>query len=182
MDYCIASVCDIMTVTHTNIKECYIKSIIQQALCALKSLHTQNIVVKQIKASKIMIYNYGQAPEKYRMQLLMKGYIRQQNVKYKLWIPIELVPLLLSYYMVVECIKLTNDERIICCKDTHIGAMIGAPYWLSPEIIRDDKYTTKADIWSLGITAIEMATGKPPLSDKPPLWALLNIARMDSSS
>eukprot|EP01083_Nonionella_stella_P013488 37953_1 len=180
MDYCIASVRDIMTATHTNIKECHIKSIIQQTLCALKSVHSQNIIFPQIKASKIMIYNYAQTSEKYRMQLLMEGYIRQQNVKYKLWIPIELVPLLSSYYMVAECIKLTNDERIVCCREDTNGCVIGTPYWLSPEMIKDYKCTTKAVIWSLGITAIEMATGKTPLADKPPLCALLSIPRKDA--
>ncbi len=87
-------------------------------------------------------------------------------------------------------ILLTSTGRILLC-DFGVAAslasnsihskrstFVGTPYWMAPEVITEGKtYDQKADVWSLGITIYEMATGNPPLADVEQMRVIMLIPK-----
>ncbi|XP_046384046.1 myosin-IIIb-like [Ischnura elegans] len=89
-------------------------------------------------------------------------------------------------------ILLTEDAHIKLVDfgvSSHLGTTlgrrntsVGTPYWMAPEVIAceqqlDASYDCRCDVWSVGITAIELAEGQPPLSSLHPMRALFRIPR-----
>eukprot|EP01089_Gocevia_fonbrunei_P001341 TRINITY_DN11244_c0_g1_i1.p1 TRINITY_DN11244_c0_g1~~TRINITY_DN11244_c0_g1_i1.p1 ORF type:complete len:181 (-),score=36.92 TRINITY_DN11244_c0_g1_i1:583-1125(-) len=79
---------------------------------------------------------------------------------------------------------LINDQGIVKLADFGVSdtlgmddELIGSPYWMAPEVAMEDSYDTRCDIWSLGITIIEMAEGYPPNAHLKPLDALKKVPK-----
>jgi len=60
----------------------------------------------------------------------------------------------------------------IADKGKKMNTVVGSPYWMAPELISVGNYDVSADIWSLGVTCIEMAEGNPPHHDMHPMRAM----------
>ncbi|KAK9130066.1 hypothetical protein Sjap_010553 [Stephania japonica] len=128
-----------------GLNETSIAVVLKEILNALLYLHDQGHLHRDIKAGNILVDSDG-------------------SVK-------------LTDFGVSASIHEPNSSNSSSCFSSSMSFMLnelaGTPYWMAPEVIHSHiGYSFKADIWSFGITALELAHGRPPLSHLPP-WKSL---------
>ncbi|KAG5252811.1 serine/threonine-protein kinase [Salix suchowensis] len=133
---------------HDGLAEPVIAIILKETLKGLCYIHDQGQLHTDIKAGDILIDT-----DNGRIKLADRG------------ISVSIYDL----RNVVGSSPLSSSSRM------RLSDVAGTPYWMAPEVIHDSDtgYSLKADIWSFGIAALELAHGRPPLPDLPPLKSLL---------
>jgi len=138
MEYCSASMSDLMEICNVTLTEPQLAAVCKMSLQGLEYLHSTRKIHRDINAGNILITASGDCK--------------------------------LADFGVSAELNSTMSKR---------QTLIGTPYWMAPEVLLQSQYDYKADIWSLGITAIEMATGKPPHADIHHLKAIFIIPKSD---
>lgn len=134
-----------MTICQTLISEDLISIICKMSLMGLDYLHKRKKIHRDIKGGNILLNSKGEAK------------LADFGVSAQLVSTMSKRQTVIGYFINLICL------------------LYRTPYWMAPEVLTETLYDGKADIWSLGITAIEMAVGRPPLSNVHPMRAIFMI-------
>jgi len=126
---------------------------LKQTCRGLQHLHNRAIIHRDIKSDNLLMNTHGEV--KISQSFLFSPPLFSDS-------PVHLADF-------GFCAKLTEQK-------SKRATMVGTPYWMAPEVVKQKEYGPKVDIWSLGIMAIEMIENEPPYLDEEPLKALYLIA------
>ncbi|WOH14371.1 hypothetical protein DCAR_0933890 [Daucus carota subsp. sativus] len=140
-------------------------------LGTVKEEETLNILLEFVSGGSIssLLGKFGSFPEAvvrmYTKQLLLGlDYLHKNGIMHR---DIKGANILVDNR---GCIKLADfgaSKKVVeLATITGAKSMKGTPYWMAPEVILQTGHSFSADIWSVGCTIIEMATGKPPWSEQ----------------
>eukprot|EP00968_Pinguiococcus_pyrenoidosus_P003990 scaffold264_cov317-Pinguiococcus_pyrenoidosus.AAC.4 len=132
-ELCAASVLDVMVRLEMTMTEDEIRTVLAYTLLGLESMHACSIVHRDIKAANILICEDGSVK---LADLGVAGIIESED---------------------------TGKPGDGGVRRKLLTDLAGSPHWIAPEVaVSETGYDEKADVWSLGITAIELAHGEPP--------------------
>ena len=150
MEWCDAgSLHDLLGRMREKMREMHISYVLRCTLLALRYLHGKNIIHRDIKSANILLKRNGQ------IKLTDFGIAAKRRA----------LPAVISQPTPATAFNsLTSSSLAAVSSDTK-DLVGGTPLWMAPEAIKGEKVDFKADSWSVGITAIEIAEGKPPYSE-----------------
>ncbi|XP_042302610.1 mitogen-activated protein kinase kinase kinase 19 isoform X2 [Sceloporus undulatus] len=129
-----------------------------------------------------IIHRFGPLPEivfcKYTKQIVQGvAYLHENGVVHR---DIKGNNIMLMPNGIIKLIDFGCAKRLACISltNTHsepLKSVHGTPYWMAPEVINESGYGRKSDVWSIGCTVFEMATGKPPLASMDRIAAMFYI-------
>ena len=163
---CVVNVYSTVRISHRSqmkpgvFREEYIAIIIRELLRGLDYLHTEGKLHRDIKGTSIV----------------------SRSPPHPLILAFPAANILLSAGGEVKLADFGVSGQLSGTLSAKKNTFVGTPYWMSPEVIKQSGYDHKADIWSLGITAIELAKGEPPYAELHPMKVcILWLAAPDRS-
>ncbi|SJL05867.1 uncharacterized protein ARMOST_09202 [Armillaria ostoyae] len=173
-----------------GLEEDVIRCILRQALLGLNYLHINGFIHRDVKAANLLIDDDGTvllgdlgvaanlaedtSPNTSKSQTVSSRYVaspRQQNSSHDS-----------QGSAASGHSPHSSTRRVVLVEPTathsrpKIGkrkSFVGTPCWMAPELIQGKNYDSSADIWSFGITALELTQGRPPRSRESPQKVLL---------
>ncbi|KAJ7236050.1 kinase-like domain-containing protein [Mycena haematopus] len=148
--------CELTEIIRNNrMTEDQMSNFVGEICKGLAYLHSKNIIHRDIRSDNILVDSIGRVTISARIVVQLPVYaltfIFAEGFGY--------------------CVKLTE-------KWPRRASIAGTPHWMAPEVVKQEKYDTKIDVWSLGILVIELTRieNGPPYMDQEPLTVLYTIA------
>uniref|UniRef100_A0A914W564 non-specific serine/threonine protein kinase n=1 Tax=Plectus sambesii TaxID=2011161 RepID=A0A914W564_9BILA len=167
-----------------KLDELHIAVIIREILKGLEYLHSERKIHRDIKAANVLLSNHDGMVKiaDFGVATQLSQTIQRSKADTFVGTPYWMSP------EVISSDRYDSKQGEVKVADFGVAGQltetvkkritfVGTPFWMAPEVIKQASYDFKADIWSLGITAIELAKGEPPHSDLHPMRVLFLIPK-----
>ncbi|KAK6300553.1 hypothetical protein J4Q44_G00286510 [Coregonus suidteri] len=194
IEFCAGGAVDaVMLELERPLTEPQIRVVCKQTLQALLYLHDNKVIHRDLKAGNILLSLNGD------VKLELERPLTEPQIRVVCKQTLQALLYLHDNKVIHRDLKagnillsLNGDVKLadfgVSAKNTKTlqrrDSFIGTPYWMAPEVVmcetfKDRPYDYKADIWSLGVTLIELAQIEPPNHEMNPMRVLLKIAKAD---